>query len=761
MTKLMLAAVAALSICLGAKAETGDLLAHLSFDDYGNDGLNVLKATVGEDGIVRTTTANVVEGLGAVTPVTDTVILSGLREGDGAVSIPVNTHIALPIPAALASESGKPWSISMKVKFPSFGMYYSILNMPAANNSDTIVFLSNSQTPIICMKQVGNSRVDGSGGFVAGQWETLLFLFDSNRTRVLLNGKEIFNNSCTLAGSRADCANEGGYILISADNDGDDALMYWADVKVYDGIVDDNAGIVTHTVTWRNDDHSLLKREDVVEGCLPDYGVISPSKASGGGLVHFTGWTPALEPVFSNVTYTATYGTEWNVVNLAEQTADYTAHDGDMLTGNTAYGVSILAGATVILADANIVRSSGPAISCAGDATILLADGTANFATGNPGIRLPDDTSKTLTITVPDGGDGSGALTAAGNWGGAGIGNTYDMVDKGNLCIAGGNITATGGSGAAGIGDGNGSGYTHAKVGDITISGGTVIATGSYNCSAIGRTGSGRCGAITIGPGVQKIVASNSGSADVIASYSGSVTIASSLRQTYSNNNRTLTIEPDFKYDITWLTDDGAEINTTIVSSNAVPSHAEPSKAAEAPYRWVFTGWTPDLEPAVSNTTYTATFKKIADLSLVESDWTAADGDEIVGEATHEVTIPGGAHVTINGVAVAGAGGGGATPAPTFAADGKAATTEFVQGEGGKWTLTTFAELSNDALGADVAAEQIKVYAADTVEGLESASPMTKGVTVKEKKSAVKTTIEVTPSDSTAAQQFFKVKFGE
>ena len=93
-------------------------------------------------------------------------------------------------------------------------------------------------------------------------------------------------------------------------------------------------------------------------------------------------------------------------------------------------------------------------------------------------------------------------------------------------------------------------------------------------------------------------------------------------------------------------------------------------------------------------------------------------------------------------------------------ADGKAATTEFVQGEGGKWTLTTFAELSNGAVGADVAAEQIKVYAADTVEGLESASPMASGVTVKEKKSAVKTTIEVTPP-GIPAQQFFKVKFGE
>ena len=99
-------------------------------------------------------------------------------------------------------------------------------------------------------------------------------------------------------------------------------------------------------------------------------------------------------------------------------------------------------------------------------------------------------------------------------------------------------------------------------------------------------------------------------------------------------------------------------------------------------------------------------------------------------------------------------------PAPAFAAGGKAATTEFVRGANGKWTLTTFAEMSNDALGSDVANSQIKVYAASTVEGLNSASPMTSGVTVKEKKSAVKTTIEVTPP-SGAQSQFFKVKFGD
>ena len=103
--------------------------------------------------------------------------------------------------------------------------------------------------------------------------------------------------------------------------------------------------------------------------------------------------------------------------------------------------------------------------------------------------------------------------------------------------------------------------------------------------------------------------------------------------------------------------------------------------------------------------------------------------------------------------------GGTPNPVPEFGADGKAATTEFVQSGEGQWTITAFAELSNDALGKDVAPSDIKVYAASTVEGLESAGPMASGVEVKERKSAVMTTIEVTPPE--AGSQFFRVKFGK
>ena len=217
-TKLMLASVAATMFCLGVGAATGDLVAHLPFDDYGNDGLNVLNATVGGNAIVRTTPANVVEGLGAVECVTDASILAGLPEGDGAVAIPLNTHIILPIPNVLASEPGHPYSILMKVKFPYFSPYYCVLNMPADNSLDDFVFLQSGSNPYIVFKMQGgatSNRINGNGGFTAGQWETLLFLFDRDKVRTLLNGNEIFYWAGDLVSTRANCASAGGYFILA------------------------------------------------------------------------------------------------------------------------------------------------------------------------------------------------------------------------------------------------------------------------------------------------------------------------------------------------------------------------------------------------------------------------------------------------------------------------------------------------------------------------------------------------------------------
>ena len=74
----------------------------------------------------------------------------------------------------------------------------------------------------------------------------------------------------------------------------------------------------------------------------------------------------------------------------------------------------------------------------------------------------------------------------------------------GNIVIAGGTIHATGGDYAAGIGGG----YKSA-CGTITISGGTVTAVGGRSAAGIGSgaISGASCGAVTIGPGINRVVA--------------------------------------------------------------------------------------------------------------------------------------------------------------------------------------------------------------------------------------------------------------
>ena len=114
-------------------------------------------------------------------------------------------------------------------------------------------------------------------------------------------------------------------------------------------------------------------------------------------------------------------------------------------------------------------------------------------------------------------------------------------------------------------------------------------------------------------------------------------------------------------------------------------------------------------------------------------------------------TVSAASGVTITGL-------GGAAPGPAVFGDGgKAFTAEFAKGEGNVWTVSTFAELESGS--ADGLADgQIKVYSADSVEGLESALPMSSGVSVRSKTPAVKVELEVA-APSGADAQFFKVTF--
>ena len=213
------------------------------------------------------------------------------------------------------------------------------------------------------------------------------------------------------------------------------------------------------------------------------------------------------------------------VTNLSTVKADYTASNGETLTGTLGKTVkiSIADGATVTLSgvdiNTNATLSAGnyPGITCLGDATIILKDGTTNSVWalnyGYPGIYVPQ--GKTLTIQGETLGTGILNATGRGSVAGAGIGAASESKDTyrscGNIVIAGGVINATGGSErAAGIGCGGSSNpesATPSTCGTITITGGTITATGSKWAPGIGGGFDGDCGDITIANTVTRVTA--------------------------------------------------------------------------------------------------------------------------------------------------------------------------------------------------------------------------------------------------------------
>ena len=215
----------------------------------------------------------------------------------------------------------------------------------------------------------------------------------------------------------------------------------------------------------------------------------------------------------ADITITATVKKAVEPNKTLSGSENYTANNGDVLTGSTSGTVTIASGASITLSDVTITGG----IVCEGSITIILVGtNSVTGATNKAGIEVGVENT-TLTIK------GNGSLTATGGNQSAGIGlscawDPANNVIGGDIVIESGTITANGGSQwGAGIGTGviygNGNAKT-ARIGKITIKGGTVKATGGSEADGIG-TGytyspcTNAIGTITIYDGIDKVDASS------------------------------------------------------------------------------------------------------------------------------------------------------------------------------------------------------------------------------------------------------------
>ena len=472
----------------------------------------------------------------------------------------------------------------------------------------------------------------------------------------------------------------------------------------------------SYTITWKDADGTTLGTDTVAYGSTPSRA--DPSKAATAQYTYaFTGWSPAVAAVTGDAIYTATYSETVNTYTITWKDDNGTTLGTDTL----AYGATPTHAAPSKADDTyntyTFLEWMPAVASVTGNATYTATYMAHSKWTGQGTVYEP------YTLTTPARISEILALDA---------GSTPEIFVQTGGDISAESISAqlpTGyavrTTGTAGVvkvvqilevvwydDDGTVLRRDEVDAGDMPAYGSTPtkVSTAQYDYAFAGWT--------------PEIV---------------EVTESASYTATYTPTLRS--------YTITWLDADGTSLGTTTVAYGATPSHSAPASV------YTFTGWSPAIAAVTGDATYTATFSHEVLLNNLTGDYTAADEDVLTGTTTHNVTIPGGATVTINGVSVTGAGGGAAPAAPSFSEGGETATTKFVKGADGKWRIVAFAELATGtAAGVD---GMITILRGDEPDAV--ATPVTPDSVCTT--NAVKVEAVVTPPVG-KDKQFFKVRFG-
>ena len=425
--------------------------------------------------------------------------------------------------------------------------------------------------------------------------------------------------------------------------------------------------VSTYTVTWKDEDGTVLKTEDVAKGDTPSYGA-TPTKAEDENYTYtFAGWTPEVSAVTGDTEYTAqftavpkpkkltlnvgengkvvmdngTFGNATDASNINEISAPFNVADGSKIFIVDGHSANLVEGGSINIATGGEV-SFYPSADNTGEITAIPDEGYALYGWYDGDTLYSEDTvlayqniDKTTTLTAVF----APAHTVTWKDAGGTILRT-DTIAEGKTPSYGSTPTKanddyhsynfsgwTDGTNTYGASD-----TLPAVTGDVTYTAKYTVFTKQFTVFVKTTTGktitaNGVSGDTTVAE-LKDMVVEESGipAAEQRLIFAGKEMENEKTLADYNIQKESTLHVVGKSYTITWKNDDGSVIDTTTVEYGETPTHADPEKAATAQYNYTFLGWSPAVTAVTGNAEYTATF------SSAVNDYTVTwkNGDDVL-----------------------------------------------------------------------------------------------------------------------------------